>query len=145
MLRTSCEGLGLNHPSFVVAVIGNYIPVPKKGNSIPSIGKVDAGFLHRGEDAPPDILGLLREDITEHIPQRFPLRARGSMIAEPVIDLYEGLNEFGRAELLGKFEQCDVVVVDGDIDVVGDRHSIPFLAPFSRETFILLLLPRLME
>lgn len=69
---TSCsgqkDGLALNHPPFVIAVVGNNCAVPKEGNSGARRGEADAGFLHLAQDAPPDILGLLRENVTEDVP-----------------------------------------------------------------------------
>ena len=66
---TSCsgqkDGLALNHPPLVVAVIGDYIPIPEERNAT---GEGDASLLHLAQDAPPDILGLLRENVTEDVP-----------------------------------------------------------------------------
>ena len=133
-------GLALNHPPLVVAVIGDYIPIPEERNAT---GKGDASLLHLAQDAPPDILGLLREDITKHIPQCLPLKGGRAVVAEPVVNLHEGFREGGGAELVGQLEEHGVgsVVDAGDVD---GGHGKPLSAPFSRET-LLYLLPRLME
>ena len=125
MLRTSCEGLVLNHPPFVVAVVGDDGAVPKEGNSGSRRGKADAGFLHRGEDAPPDILGFFSENIIEDVFQRLPLKAGGSAIAEMFVDLHKGLNEGSAGELVGQLEQHGVIRGDGVV-VIDDGHSSPF-------------------
>ena len=125
MLRTSCEGLVLNHPPFVVAVVGDDGAVPKEGNSGSRRGKADAGFLHRGEDAPPSILAFFREDIIEDVLQCLPLKASCSVIAKMLIDLRKGLDKFDRAELVRQFEQHCVIRGDGVV-IVDDGHSSPF-------------------
>ena len=122
---TSCEGLVLNHPPIVVAVVGDDGAVPKEGNSGSRRGKADAGFLHRGEDAPPSILAFFREDIIEDVLQCLPLKASCSVIAKMLIDLRKGLDKFGRAELVRQFEQHCVIRGDGVV-IVDDRHSSPF-------------------
>ena len=143
----SCSGqkdwLALNHPPFVIAVVSDDGAVPKEGNGGNRRGKADAGFLHRGEDAPPSILTFFREDIIEDVLQCLPLEARGSAIAEPVVNLHEGLREGRGAVALGQCKKHGGVGVDGE-GGVRNRHDNPFLAPFSRET-LLYLLPRLME
>ena len=124
MLRTDCEGLVLNHPPFVIAVVGDYIPIPEERNGISTIRECDARFLHQGKDASPDILCLLREDITKHIPQCLPLKGGRPIRAEPVVNLHEGLREGGGAEAVCQLEEHGVGVVDvGDVD---DGHSSPF-------------------
>ena len=137
------DGLVLNHPPLVVAVVGDYIPIPEERNGISTIRECDARFLHQGKDASPDILCLLREDITEHIPQYPPLKEGCAVVAEPVVNLHEGFREGGGAELVGQLEEHGVgsVVDAGDVD---GGHDKPLSAPFSRET-LLYLLPRLME
>lgn len=141
----SCSGqkdwLALNHPPFVIAVVSDDGAVPKEGNGGNRRGKADAGFLHRGEDAPPSILTFFREDIIEDVLQCLPLEARGSAIAEPVVNLHEGLREGRGAVALGQCKKHGGVGVDGE-GGVRNRHDNPFLAPFSRET-LLYLLPRL--
>ena len=97
-------GLALNHPPLVVAVAGDDGAVPKEGNSGSLRGKADAGFLHRGEDAPPSILAFFREDIIEDVFQRLPLKSGGSAIAEMFVDLHKGLNEGSAGELVRQFE-----------------------------------------
>ena len=59
------DGLALNHPPFVIAVVGDYGAVPKERNAT---GEGDASLLHLAQDAPPDILCLLRENVTEDVP-----------------------------------------------------------------------------
>ena len=143
MLRTSCEGLVLNHPPIVVAVAVDDGAVPKEDNSGSRRGKTDAGFPHRGEDAPPSILIFLSEDIVEDVLQRLPLKEGCAVGAEPVVNLHEGLREGGGSELVGQLEEHGVgsVVDAGDVD---GGHDKPLSAPFSRES-LLYLLPRLME
>ena len=128
MLRTSCEGLALNHPPFVIAVVGNNCAVPKEGNSGSRRGKADAGFLHRGEDAPPSILAFFREDIIEDVLQCLPLKARGTAIAEPIIDLHEGRDKFSAAEAVCQLKESNVVGSDGVVVVIDSGHTdVPFL------------------
>lgn len=144
MLRTSSEGLVLNHPPLVIAVVGDYIPIPEERNGISTIRECDARFLHQGKDASPDILCLLREDITKHIPQCLPLKGGRPIRAEPVVNLHEGLREGVGAEAVAQGEQHGGVGGDGEGVVVDDGHDKPLSAPFSRET-LLYLLPRLVE
>ena len=118
-------GLALNHPPLVVAVAGDDGAVPKEGNSGSLRGKADAGFLHRGEDAPPSILAFFREDIIEDVFQRLPLKAGGSAIAEMFVDLHKGLNEGSAGELVRQFEQHCVIRGDSVV-VIDDGHSSPF-------------------
>lgn len=138
------DGLALNHPPFVIAVVGDDGAVPKEGNSGSRRGKADAGFLHHGEDAPPSILAFFREDIIEDVLQRLPLKASCAVGAEPVVDLHEVFREGGGAEAVGQLEEHGGVGGDGEGVVVDDGHDKPLSAPFSRET-LLYLLPRLME
>ena len=125
----SCSGqkdwLALNHPPFVIAVVSDDGAVPKEGNGGNRRGKADAGFLHRGEDAPPSILTFFREDIIEDVLQCLPLEARGSAIAEPVVNLHEGLREGRGAVALGQCKKHGGVGVDGVV-IVDDGHSSPF-------------------
>lgn len=125
-------------------MVGNNCAVPKEGNSGSRRGKADAGFLHQGKDASPDILCLLREDITKHIPQCLPLKGGRPIRAEPVVNLHEGLREGVGAEAVAQGEQHGGVGGDGEGVVVDDGHDKPLSAPFSRET-LLYLLPRLVE
>ena len=141
------DGLALNHPPFVIAVVGNNCAVPKKGNSGSRRGKADAGFLHRGEDAPPSILAFFREDIIEDVLQRLPLKAVGSAIAEMFVDLHKGLNEGSAGELFCQFEQHLVVHGDGEIVVIDSGHTdVPFLLLSQGRLYkIFYFLLRLME
>ena len=116
------DGLILNHPPFVIAVVGDYIPIPKKGNAT---GEGDASLLHLAQDAPPDILCLLRENVAEHIPQCLPLKEGCPAVAELVVNLHEGFDKFDRAEAVGEVEQHLVVHGDGVV-VIDDGHSSPF-------------------
>ena len=119
-------------------MVGDYGAVPKEGNSGSRRGKADAGFLHRGEDAPPSILAFFREDIIEDVLQCLPLKARGTAIAEPIIDLHEGLCEGVGAEAVGQLEQHGVIRGDGVV-VIDDGHSSPFpLLSQGRLCYILL-------
>ena len=115
-------GLALNHSPLVVAVIGDYIPIPEERNAT---GEGDASLLHLAQDAPPDILGFFSENIIEDVFQRLPLKAGGSAIAEMFVDLRKGLDKFGRAELVRQFEQHCVIRGDGVV-IVDDGHSGPF-------------------
>lgn len=140
----TCSGqkdwLALNHPPFVVAVVGDYISVPKKRNGILFVGKADARFLHQGKDASPDILCLLREDITKHIPQCLPLKGCRPIRAEPVVNFYEVFREGVGAEAVAQGEQHGGVGGDGEGNVVSDGdggHDKPLSAPFSRETLFI--------
>ena len=135
------DGLALNHPPFVIAVVGDYGAVPKERNAT---GEGDASLLHLAQDAPPDILCLLRENVAEHIPQCLPLKGGRPIRAEPVVNLHEGLREGVGAEVVAQGEQHGGVGGDGEGVVVDDGHDKPLSAPFSRET-LLYLLPRLME
>ena len=130
------DGLALNHPPFVIAVVGNNCAVPKEGNPFRRRGKADAGFLHHGEDAPPSILVFVCEDVIEDVLQRLPLKARGSAIAEPVVNLHEGFDKFDRTEAVGEVEQHLVVHGDGVV-VIDEGHKRLLSAPFSRETLYL--------
>ena len=100
--------------------------VPKEGNSGSRRGKADAGFPHRGEDAPPSILAFFREDIIEDVLQRLPLKASCAVGAEPVVDLHEVFREGGGAEAVGQLEQHGGVGGDGEGVVVDNGHSSPF-------------------
>ena len=137
----SCSGqkdwLALNHPPFVIAVVSDDGAVPKEGNPFRRRGEGNASLPQKTEDALPSILVFVCEDIIEDVLQRLPLKARGSAIAEPVVNLHEGLREVVAAELVGQLEEHGVVGVD-------EGHGRPLSAPFSRET-LLYLLPRLME
>lgn len=137
------DGLALNHPPLVFAVVGDDGTVPKEGNSGSRRGKADAGFLHRGEDAPPSILAFFREDIIEDVLQRLPLKWCRPIRAKPVVNLHKGLREGRGAVALGQCKKHGGVGVDGE-GGVRNRHDNPFLAPFSRES-LLYLLPRLVE
>ena len=119
------DGLALNHPPFVIAVVGDDGAVPKEGNSVVRRGEGNASLPQKTEDAPPSILAFFREDIIEDVLQCLPLKARGTAIAEPIIDLHEGRDKFGRAELVRQFEQHGGVGVDGVV-VIDDGHSSPF-------------------
>ena len=121
------DGLALNHPPFVIAVVGNDGAVPKEGNSVVRRGKGNASLPQKTEDAPPSILIFPSEDIVEDVLQRPPLKEGCAVGAETVIDLHEGLSEGGGAEGVGQLEEHGVGVVD-----VG--HGRPLSAPFSRET-----------
>lgn len=126
MLRTDCEGLVLNHPPLVVAVASDDDAVPKEGNSGSRRGKADAGFLHRGEDAPPSILIFFREDIIEDVLQCLPLKPRGSAIAESLIDLRKGRDKFRAAEAVCQLKESDVIGGDGVVVVIDSGHNNPF-------------------
>ena len=143
----SCSGqkdwLALNHPPFVIAVVSDDGAVPKEGNPFRRRGEGNASLPQKTEDALPSILVFVCEDIIEDVLQRLPLKARGSAIAEPVVNLHEGLREGRGAVALGQCKKHGGVGVDGE-GGVRNRHDNPFLAPFSRET-LLYLLPRLME
>lgn len=128
------DGLALNHPPFVIAVVGNNCAVPKEGNPFRRRGKADAGFLHHGEDAPPSILVFVCEDVIEDVLQRLPLKAICAVGAEPVVDLHEVFREGGGAEAVGQLEQHGGVGGDGEGVVVDNGHDKPLSAPFSRET-----------
>lgn len=120
-------------------MVGNNCAVPKEGNSGRSRGEADAGFLHRGEDAPPSILVFFREDIIEDVLQCLPLKESCAVGAESVVDLYEGLREVVAAEAVGQLEQHGGIGGDGEGNVVSDGdggHDKPLSAPFSRETFL---------
>ena len=119
-------GLALNHPPLVVAVIGDYGAVPKKRNGAVRRGKTDAGFPHRGEDAPPSILIFLSEGIVEDVLQRLPLKEGCAVGAEPVVNLHEVFREGGGAEAVGQLEQHGGVGGDGEGVVVDNGHSSPF-------------------
>ena len=131
------DGLALNHPSFVIAVVGDDGAVPKEGNPFRRRGEGNASLPQKTEDAPPSILVFACEDIIEDVLQCLPLKARGSAIAESLIDRRKGFCEGGGAEAIGQLEQHGSVGVD-------DGHDKPLSAPFSRETLLYLLL-RLME
>ena len=135
------DGLVLNHPPFVIAVVGDDGAVPKERNAT---GEGDASLLHLAQDAPPDILCLLRENVAEHIPQCLPLKEGCAVGAESLIDLRKGLSEGRGAEVVGQLEQHGGVGSDGEGVVVDDGHDKPLSAPFSRETLLYLLL-RLVE
>ena len=119
------DGLALNHPPFVIAVVGNNCAVPKEGNGGSRRGKGNASLPQKTEDAPPSILIFPSEDIVEDVLQRPPLKEGGSAIAESLIDLRKGRDKFGRAELVRQFEQHGGVGVDGVV-VIDDGHSSPF-------------------
>ena len=119
------DGLALNHPPLVIAVVGDDGAVPKEGNSVVRRGEGNASLPQKTEDAPPSILVFLRENVAEHIPQYPPLKEGCAVGAEPVIDLRKGRDKFGRAELVRQFEQHGGVGVDGVV-VIDDGHSSPF-------------------
>ena len=140
------DGLALNHPPFVIAVVSDDGAVPKEGNSGSRRGKADAGFLHRGEDAPPSILAFFREDIIEDVLQCLPLKARGTAIAEPIIDLHEGRDKFSAAEAVCQLKESNVVGSDGVVVVIDSGHTdVPFLLLSQGSLCYILLLPRPME
>lgn len=123
------DGLALNHPPFVISIVGDYIPIPEERNGIYTIRKRDARFLHQGKDASPDILCLLRKYVAEHIPQRFPLKGRRPIRAKPVVNFYKVFREGGSAEAVAQGEQQLGVGGDSEGNVVldGDRgHNNPF-------------------
>ena len=132
MLRTSCEGLVLNHPPLVVAVVGEHISIPKKGDAPLVDGEGNASLPPKTEDVPPSILIFLSEDIVEDVLQHPPLKEGCAVGAEPVVNLHEGLREGGGAELVGQLEQHGGVGVD-------EGHNKPLSAPFSRETFYFII------
>ena len=119
------DGLALNHPPFVIAVVGDDGAVPKEGNSGSRRGKGNASLPQKTEDVPPSILVFVCEDIVEDVLQRLPLKARGSAIAEMFVDLHKGLNEGSAGELVRQFEQHCVIRGDGVV-IVDDGHSGPF-------------------
>ena len=119
------DGLALNHPPFVIAVVGDDGAVPKEGNSGSRRGKGNASLPQKTEDAPPSILVFVCEDIIEDVLQRLPLKARGSAIAEMFVDLHKGLNEGSAGELVRQFEQHCVIRGDSVV-VIDDGHSSPF-------------------
>lgn len=125
------DGLALNHPPFVIAVVGDDGAVPKEGNSVVRRGEGNASLPQKTEDAPPSILVFLRENVAEHIPQYPPLKEGCAVGAEPVVNLHEGLREGGGSELVGQLEEHGVGVVD-----VDGGHDKPLSAPFSRESLL---------
>lgn len=125
------DGLALNHPPFVIAVVGDDGAVPKEGNSVVRRGEGNASLPQKTEDAPPSILVFLRENVAEHIPQYPPLKEGCAVGAEPVVNLHEGLREGGGSELVGQLEEHGVGVVD-----VDEGHDKPLSAPFSRESLL---------
>ena len=129
------DGLALNHPSLVIAVASDDGAVPKEGNSGSRRGEADAGFLHRGEDAPPSILVFFREDIIEDVLQRLPLKASGSAISESLIDLRKGLREGVGAVALGQLEQHGGVGSDGVVIVIDSGHTDFLSCLFPKEGF----------
>ena len=124
------DGLALNHPPFVIAVVGNNCAVPKEGNSGSRRGKGNASLPQKTEDVPPSILIFPSEDIVEDVLQRPPLKEGCATIAEPVVNLNEGLREGVGAEAVCQLEEHGV---GGVVDVDGG-HGRPLSAPFSRET-----------
>ena len=144
MLRTSCEGLVLNHPPLVVAVVGEHISIPKKGDAPIVDGECYARLPQKTKDAPPSILILLSEDIVEDVLQRPPLKEGCAVGAEPVVNIHEGIREGGGAELVGQLEERGVVGSDG-IVVIDNGHSSPFLLLSQGSLCYILLLPRPME
>lgn len=130
------DGLALNHPPLVVAVVCDDGAVPKEGNSGSRRGKADAGFLHRGEDAPPSILAFFREDIIEDVLQCLPLKARGSAIAESLIDLRKGRDKFRAAEAVCQLKESDVIGGDGVVVVIDSGHTDFLSCSFLKGDFL---------
>ena len=98
--------------------------VPKEGNSVVRRGKGNASLPQKTEDAPPSILIFPSEDIVEDVLQRPPLKEGCAAIAEPVVNLNEGLRKGVGAEAVCQLEEHGVGGVDvGDVD---DGHSSPF-------------------
>ena len=106
-------------------MVGNNCAVPKEGNPFRRRGEGNASLPQKTEDAPPSILVFVCENVAEHIPQYPPLKARGSAIAEPVVNLNEGLREGVGVEAVCQLEEHGVGGVDGVV-IVDDGHSSPF-------------------
>ena len=88
---------------------------------------------------------FFREDIIEDVLQCLPLKARGSAIAESLIDLRKGRDKFRAAEAVCQLKESDVIGGDGVVVVIDSGHPDFLSCLFPKEGFKIIIVTGLVE